>query len=147
TLVISAATFQLLGGFFACQPLGTPPLKGLVQPLAVYRVLYESMARSRLEAASSTGWTPLVGREQEFGFRPDGWAQVKAGLGQVVLLSGEAGIGKSRLVQVLTGQVAAEPRAWLTLCQCSPYHQHTALYPLIELLERVALRFDREESP
>jgi class 3 adenylate cyclase len=65
TLVISAATFQLLGGFFACQPLGTPPLKGLAQPLAVYRVLYESMARSRLEAASSTGWTPLVGREPE----------------------------------------------------------------------------------
>ena len=67
TLVISAATFQLLGGFFACQPLGTPLLKGLAQPLAVYRVLYESMARSRLEAAGSTGWTPLVGREQEMG--------------------------------------------------------------------------------
>ena len=147
TLVISAATFQLLGGFFACQPFGTPLLKGLAQPLAVYRVLYESMARSRLEAASSTGWTPLVGREQEIGVLLERWAQVKDGLGQVVLLSGEAGIGKSRLVQVLTDQVAAEPRAWLTPCQCSPYHQHTALYPLIDLLERVALRFDREESP
>jgi class 3 adenylate cyclase/predicted ATPase len=147
TLVISATTFQLLGGFFACQPLGTPLLKGLAQPLAVYRVLYESMARSRLEAAGSTGWTPLVGREQESGVLLERWAQVKDGLGQVVLLSGEAGIGKSRLVQVLTEQVAAEPRAWLTPCQCSPYHQHTALYPLIDLLERVALRFDREESP
>ena len=147
TLVISAATFQLLGGFFACQPLGTPPLKGLAQPLAVYRVLYESMARSRLEAASRTGWTPLVGREQEIGVLLERWAQVTDGLGQVVLLSGEAGIGKSRLVQVLTEQVAAEPRAWLTPCQCSPYHQHTALYPLIDLLERVVLRFDREESP
>src|SRR5712692_8706877 len=147
TLVISAATFQLLGGFFACQPLGTPLLKGLAQPLAVYRVLYESMARSRLEAASSTGWTPLVGREQEIGVLLERWAQVKDGLGQVVLLSGEAGIGKSRLVQVLTEQVAAEPRAWLTPCQCSPYYQHTALYPLIDLLERLVLRFDREESP
>jgi predicted ATPase/class 3 adenylate cyclase len=147
TLVISAATFQLLGGFFACQPLGTPPLKGLAQPLAVYRVLYESMARSRLEAASSTGWTPLVGREQEIGVLLERWAQVKDGLGQVVLLSGEAGIGKSRLVQVLTDQVAAEPRAWLTPCQCLPYYQNTALYPLIDLLERVALRFEREESP
>jgi class 3 adenylate cyclase len=147
TLVISAATFQLLGGFFACQPLGTPLLKGLAQPLAVYRVLYESMARSRLEAASSTGWTPLVGREQEIGLLVERWAQVKEGAGQVVLLSGEAGIGKSRLVQVLKEQVAAEPRAWLTPCQCSPYHQHTALYPLIDLLERVALRFEREESP
>jgi predicted ATPase len=147
TLVISAATFQLLGGFFACQPLGTPLLKGLAQPLAVYRVLYESMARSRLEAVGSTGWTPLVGREQEIGVLVERWAQVKEGVGQVVLLSGEAGIGKSRLVQVLTDQVAAEPQAWLTPCQCSPYHQHTALYPLIDLLERGVLRFEREASP
>jgi class 3 adenylate cyclase/predicted ATPase len=147
TLVVSATTFQLLGGFFACQPLGTPPLKGQAQPLAVYRVLYESMARSRLEAVGSTGWTLLVGREQEIGLLRERWAQVKEGLGQVVLLSGEAGIGKSRLVQVLTEHVAAEPQAWLTPCQCSPYYQNTALYPMIELLERVALRFEREESP
>ena len=74
------------------------------------------------------------------------WAQVKDGLGQVVLLSGEAGIGKSRLVQGLTEQVASEPQAWLTPCQCSPYYQNTALYPMIDLLERVALGFEREES-
>ena len=65
----------------------------------------------------------------------------------MVLLSGEAGIGKSRLVQVLKEHVAAEPQAWLTPCQCSPYYQNTALYPMIDLLERVALRFEREESP
>ena len=147
TVVISAATVQLLGGFFACQSLGTPSLKGLAQPLEVYRVLYESTARSRLEAAGSTGLTPLVGREQEVGLLRERWAQVKDGMGQVILLSGEAGIGKSRLVQVLTEHVAAEPQAWLTPCQCSPYYQNTALYPMIELLERVALRFDREESP
>jgi class 3 adenylate cyclase len=146
TVVISAATFQLLGGFFACQPLGTPLLKGFAQPLAVYRVLYESMARSRLEAAGSTGLTPLVGREQEVRLLLERWAQVKEGGGQVVLLSGEAGIGKSRLVQVLKEHVATEPQAWLTPCQCSPYYQNTALYPMIDLLERVALRFDREES-
>jgi predicted ATPase/class 3 adenylate cyclase len=147
TLVISATTFHLLGGFFACQPLGTPPLKGQAQPLAVYRVLYESMARTRLEAVGSTGWTPLVGREQEVRLLRERWAQAKDGCGQVVLLSGEAGIGKSRLVQVLQAQVASEPQTWLTPCQCSPYHQHTALYPMIDLLERVALRFEREESP
>jgi class 3 adenylate cyclase/predicted ATPase len=147
TLVISTTTFQLLGGFFACQPLGTPPLKGITQPLAVYRVLYESMARSRLEATGSTGWTPLVGREQEIALLRERWAQVKDGMGQVILLSGEAGIGKSRLVQVLTAHVAAEPQAWLTPCQCSPYHQNTALYPMIDLLERVVLQFAREESP
>ena len=105
------------------------------------------MARSRLEAVGSTGWTPLVGREQEIGLLLERWAQVKEGVGQVVLLSGEAGIGKSRLVQVLTEHVATEPQAWLTPCQCSPYYQHTALYPMIDLLERVALRFEREESP
>src|SRR6266508_6356080 len=105
------------------------------------------MARSRLEALGSTGLTPLVGREQEIGLLVERWAQVKDGFGQVVLLSGEAGIGKSRLVQVLKEQVAAEPQAWLTPCQCSPYYQHSALYPWIDLLERVALRFEREESP
>jgi predicted ATPase len=147
TLVVSAATVPLLGGFFACQSLGTHLLKGFVQPLEVYQVLYESTARSRLEAIGSAGLTPLVGREQEVALLREHWAQVKDGLGQVVLLSGEAGIGKSRLVQVLKEQVATEPQAWLTPCQCSPYYQNTALYPVIELLERVALRFERDETP
>jgi tetratricopeptide (TPR) repeat protein len=152
TLVISAATLQLLRGFFACQSLGTPLLKGFAQPLEVYQVLSESTARSHLDTArshldtaGSTGLTPLVGREQEVGLLLERWAQVKDGLGQVVLLSGEAGIGKSRLVQVLKEHVASEPQVWLTPCQCSPYYQNTALYPLIDLLERVALRFERED--
>jgi class 3 adenylate cyclase len=147
TVVISAATSQLLGGFFACQSLGTPVLKGVAQPLEVYQVRYESTARTRLEAAESTGLTPLVGRKPEVALLLERWAQVKDGLGQVVLLSGEAGLGKSRLVQVLQEHVAAEPQAWLTPCQCSPYYQNSALYPMIDLLERVALRFEREESP
>src|SRR5215813_1695191 len=102
----------------------------------------------------AVAWKPLAapggprwwGREQEIALLRERWAQVKDGLGQVVLLSGEAGIGKSRLVQVLTEQVASEPQAWLTPCHCSPYYQNTALYPMIELLERVALRFEREEA-
>ena len=147
TLVISATTSQLLGGFFACQSLGAQLLKGFAQPLEVYQVLYESTARSRLEAAGRTGWTPLVGREQEISLLVERWAQVTEGVGQVVLLSGEAGIGKSRLVQVLMAHVAAGPQTWLTPCQCSPYYQHTALYPMIDVLGRVALRFEREESP
>jgi class 3 adenylate cyclase/tetratricopeptide (TPR) repeat protein len=140
-----AATLQLLRGFFACQSLGTQLLKGFEQPLEVYQVLSESTARSRLDAVGSPGLTPLVGREQEVGLLLERWAQVKDGLGQVVLLSGEAGIGKSRLVQVLKEHVASEPQVWLTPCQCSPYYQNTALYPLIDLLERVTLRFEREE--
>src|SRR5262245_28478210 len=147
TLVVSAATVQLLGGFFTSQSLGTQPVKGLAQPVEVYQVLHESMARSRLEAAGSTGLLPLVGREQEVALLHERWAQVKDGMGQVALLSGEAGIGKSRLVQVVKEHVATEPQAWLTPCQCSPYHQNTALYPWIDLLERVGLRFARDESP
>jgi class 3 adenylate cyclase len=147
TLVISAATWQLLGGFFACQALGPMRLHGRPQPLEVYQVLAETTARSRLEALGSTGLTPLVGLEQEVGLLRERWAQVKDGMGQVILLSGEAGIGKSRLVRVLQDYVATEAQAWLTPCQCSPYHQNTALYPIIDLLERVVLRFNREESP
>src|SRR5438128_5365949 len=120
TLVISAATLQLLGGFFACQALGTRLVKGFAQPLAVYQVLYESMARSRLEAAGSTGLTPLVGREQEVRLLLERWAQVKDGLGQVVLLSGEAGIGKSRRVQVPREGGAPRTQAWLDRCPWAP---------------------------
>ena len=77
TLVVSAATFQLLGGFFTCQSLGTPVLKGVAQPLEVYQVRYERTARSRLEAAGSTGLTPLVGREPEVALLRERWAQVR----------------------------------------------------------------------
>jgi len=146
TLMISATTIPLLGGFFACQSLGSHLLKGFAQPLEVYQVHHESMARTRLEAAGRIGLTPLVGREPKVALLRQRWEQVRDGMGQVVLLSGEAGIGKSRLVQVLTEQVVTEPQAWLTPCHCSPYYQNTALYPMIDLLERVALRFEREES-
>jgi TOMM system kinase/cyclase fusion protein len=147
TLVISAATYRLLEGFFACQALGTPALKGISQPIEVYRVLYESAARSRLDVARSRGLTPLIGREQEVALLLGRWEQVRDGIGQVVLLSGEAGIGKSRLVQVLQAHVATNPQAWLIPCQCSPYHQNSALYPVIDLLERVVLQFEPEASP
>src|SRR5262245_30684670 len=86
TLVISAATLPLLGGFFACQSLGTARLKGFAQPLAVYQVLHESTARSRLEAADSSGLTPLVGREQEIALLGERWAKDKEGRGQGVVV-------------------------------------------------------------
>jgi predicted ATPase len=88
-----------------------------------------------------------IGRASEVELLRERWARVKAGMGQVVLLSGEAGIGKSRLVQGLQEQVATESQAWLTPCQCVPYYQNTALYPMIDWLERVVLHFEREESP
>src|SRR5439155_7528146 len=120
--------YHLFGGFCAGRSLGTRLLKGLTQLLEVYQVLHESMARGRLEAVGSTGLTPLVGREQEVALLLERWAQVHDGLGQVVVLSGEAGIGKSRLVQVLKDRIADVPHTrWE--CRCSPYYQHTALYP------------------
>jgi len=88
-----------------------------------------------------------VGREQEVGLLLERWAKVKDGFGQVVLLSGEVGIGKSRLVEVLKEHVATDPQAWLTPCQCSPYHHNSVLYPIIDLLERVVLQFERDETP
>jgi predicted ATPase len=143
TVVISAATSRLVHGYFTCQALGTHTIKGLETPVHVSQVLGESAAQSRLDVAATRGLTPLVGREEEVGLLLWRWAQSQDGLGQVVLLSGEAGIGKSRLVQVVKERLADTPHTWLE-CRCSPYYQHTALYPIIDLLER-ALHFQRDE--
>jgi len=145
TVVLSTATYQLTRGYFECQELGPRTLKGLPTPVSVYQALGESSAQSRFEVAVTTGLTPLVGREQEVGLLLERWGQVKEGMGQVVLLSGEAGIGKSRLVQVLKEHVAGEPHARVE-CHCSPYYQNSALYPVIDYLQRV-LGFAREDSP
>jgi len=146
TVVVSEATHRLIEGFFDCQDLGAHALKGISQPMKVHRVLHESEARSRLEAMPRAGLTPLVGREQELSLLLDRWERAKGGAGQVVLLVGEAGIGKSRLTQVLKEEVAKEPEAWLTPCQCSPYHQNSAFYPVIDLLERVVMQFERVDT-
>src|SRR4030095_12469062 len=89
--------------------------------------------------------TPLVGRDQEVGLLLARWEHVRDGRGHVVLLSGEPGIGKSRLVRVLKEHIATE-RSLRWECRCSAYHQDSALYPLIDLFER-ALQFDRDEAP
>src|SRR5215813_13564278 len=97
TVAISDTTHRLVQGYFRCDDLGSHSLKGIEMPLRVYRVVGASAAQSRLDVAVATGLTPLVGREHEVGLLRERWAQSKDGLGQVVLLSGEAGIGKSRL--------------------------------------------------
>ncbi|MBI3304392.1 MAG: AAA family ATPase, partial [Deltaproteobacteria bacterium] len=145
TVVISTATQRLVAGLFACQDLGPQTLKGLSTPLTVHRVMRESEVHSRFEVAVQTGLTPLVGRDHEVGLLRERWMQARGGAGQVVLLGGEAGIGKSRLVQVLKEQVAGEPHTRLE-CRCSPYYQNSALYHVIDLLQRV-LQFQREDSP
>ena len=115
--------------------MGEQSLRGVAQSINVYRVLRESGAQSRLDVATTRGLTPLVGRESEVALLLDRWAQVQEGSGQVVLLSGEAGIGKSRLVQVLKEHVADTPHVRLE-CRSSPYYQNTALYPITDLLQR-----------
>ena len=144
TVVISDVTFRLIDGYFHCQDLGTHPLKGHETPVPIFRVLGESTAQSRLDAAAAHGLTPLVGREAEVELLLQRWQQSQDGLGQVVLLSGEAGIGKSRLVQVVKDRIAGTPHIRLE-CRCSPYYQNTAFYPIIDLLERT-LYFQRDES-
>jgi predicted ATPase len=145
TVTISEATHRLIQGYFSWQDLGGHDLKGVAEPMRVYRVLGESAAQSRLDIVSAHGLTPLVGREQEVGLLFERWRQVKDGQGQVVLLSGEAGIGKSRLLQVMKEHVAGETHVLLE-CRSSPYYQHTALYPIIDLLQR-ALRWQQGDTP
>jgi class 3 adenylate cyclase/predicted ATPase len=145
TVVISDATSRLVQGYFACQDLGAQTLRGVAEPVQVYCVLQESGARGRLDVAVTRGLTPLVGREQEVGLLVERWEQVKAGQGQVVLLTGDAGIGKSRLVQMLKDHVADEPYIrWE--CRNSEYYQNTALFPLVDLFQRI-LRFEAHETP
>jgi class 3 adenylate cyclase/predicted ATPase len=145
TIVISAATHRLVQGYFTMAALGPQVLKNVAAPVPVYRILGASAAQSRLDVAEAAGWTPLVGRESEVALLLERWQQSQAGLGQVVLLSGEAGIGKSRLVEVLRQWVvsAGSPRIVL---RCSPYHTHSALYPVIQHLQRV-LEWRRDETP
>jgi class 3 adenylate cyclase len=145
TIAMSEATYRLVLGYFECQDLGAQTLRGVAEPLHVYRVLQESGARGRLDVAVTRGLTPLVGRESEVTLLRERWEQVKAGQGQVILLSGDAGIGKSRLVQTLKEHVANNSHTrWE--CRSSPYFENTALFPLTDLFQRL-LRFQAEDTP
>ena len=142
TVVISAATHRLLRGSVMVTDLGAQVVKGLPAPLRAYRAVEDVTGRN---SGAAEALTPLVGRDQEVGLLLDRWEHVKDGHGHVVLLSGEPGIGKSRLVRVLKDHIAAAGSlSWE--CRSSPYHQDSALYPLIDLFERT-LEFDRDDAP
>ena len=137
-VVVSERTRRLVGGVFDLEALGVHALKGVSMPMHVYGVRRESATESRFEAATVTGLTPLVGRDEEIGLLLRRWEQAKEGEGQVVLLAGEAAIGKSRITQTLRERLTDEPHIRLR-CQCLPYYTNSAFYPIIAHLERAML--------
>jgi class 3 adenylate cyclase/predicted ATPase len=137
TVVIAEATRRLLGNLFELRDLGPRELKGIAGPAKAFAVLRTSFVESRFEAMHPGALTALVGREEELELLLRRWARAKTGEGQVVLLSGEAGIGKSRLSAALIETLAAEPHTRLRYF-CSPQHTDSAFYPLIGQFERAA---------
>ncbi len=142
-VVIAPTTRQLVAGVFELENLGEHVLKGIVEPLRAWHVTGVAQVDGRF-AAHAEHLSPLVGREEETGLLLRRWRLAKAGEGQVVLLCGEPGIGKSRITETICRHVAEEPHIRLRY-QCSPYFVNTALYPLIEHLQRAA-GFDRNDT-
>src|ERR1700741_1960610 len=144
SVVIAEATRELLGNLFERRALGPKDLKGIAEPVRAFQVLGASTVESRFEAQHAAALTPLVGREEELDLLLRRWQQAKAGDGCVVLVSGEPGIGKSRIVQALLEHLRVE--GYTRLRQyCSPHHQDTALYPTLTQLERAA-GFHRDDA-
>jgi class 3 adenylate cyclase len=143
TVVLSAVTARLLHGAFTLEDIGVHKLKGVAEPMAVCRVVGPGEPASDEVEPSPARF--LVGREADLGLLLRRWEQSKAGLGQVVLLSGEAGIGKTALIEVLRAHVTREGYTCVGF-RGSPYHTHSTLYPVIEHIRRV-VRLDRQDSP
>jgi len=136
-VVIAEATRSLLGNLFELKDIGARDLKGVAEPLRAWVALRASAVESRFEALHAAGLTALVGREEEIELMRRRWSKTKTGDGQVVLLSGEAGIGKSRLTAALLESLAPEPHTRLRYF-CSPQHTDSAFYPIIGQMERAA---------
>jgi class 3 adenylate cyclase len=144
-VVIASSTRRLTGGLFEYCDLGAVALKGFPENLPAWQVLGTGATDSRFEALRATSLTALVGRDEEIDLLMRRWEQAKGGNGSVVLLSGEPGIGKSRIAQTVLELLGGEPHTRLRLF-CSPHHQDSALYPTVTQLERAA-GFRREDTP
>jgi AAA ATPase domain len=137
TVVIAESTRKLLGNLFDLQDLGPKDLKGIAGPAHVWAALRAASVESRFDALHASGLTELVGREEELDLLLRRWSKAKTGEGQAVLLSGEAGIGKSRLTAALLEKLTGEPHTRLRYF-CSPQHTDSAFYPIISQMERAA---------
>jgi class 3 adenylate cyclase/predicted ATPase len=137
TVVIAESTRKLLGNLFELKDLGAKEVKGITEPVGAWAALRASSVEGRFEALHAGGLTELVGREEELELLLRRWSKAKIGEGQVVLLSGEAGIGKSRLTASLMERLEGEPHTRLRYF-CSPQHTDSALYPVISQMERAA---------
>ena len=137
TVVIAESTRKLLGNLFELQDLGAQDLKGIGGRVRAWAALRPASVESRFEALHASGLTELVGREEELEMLLRRWSKARSGEGQVVLLSGEAGIGKSRLTAALIESLASEPHNRLRYF-CSPQHTDSAFYPIISQMERAA---------
>jgi class 3 adenylate cyclase/predicted ATPase len=144
-VVIAAGTRRLVGETFEYRDLGAVEVKGIAEPVPAWQVLRPSVVASRFEALRGSSLTALVGREEELELLLRRWSRAKTGEGQVVLLSGEAGIGKSRLTAALLDRLATEPHTRLRYF-CSPQHTDSAFFPIIGQIERAA-RLARDDSP
>jgi class 3 adenylate cyclase/tetratricopeptide (TPR) repeat protein len=144
-VIIAEATRRLVGNLFEYRDLGAVEIKGLEAPVAVWQVLRPSAVDSRFEALRSPSLSPLVGRDAEMELLLRRWERAKEGEGQIVLISGEPGIGKSRLTAALQERLAGEPYTRLRYF-CSPYHRDSALYPFISQFEAAA-GLARDDAP
>lgn len=136
-VVIAESTRHLAGDLFVLRDLGPQSFKGIAEPATVYAVLGERALDSRFAVRHAGEVTAIVGRDQELALLVERWRQAKSGEGQLVLLSGEAGIGKSRITEAAIDAASREPH-FLLRCQCSPYHADSALYPVIQHLSHAA---------
>ena len=146
TVVITDASHLLVSGHFVLEDRGTSVLKGVDRPVRLYRVIQPSGVRGRLEAAASAGGlTPFVGRVNELGLLMNRWERVLDGEGQVAIIVGEAGIGKSRLVQRFHEQIAATPHTWVNTAAVQ-FFQNTPFYPVVENLRNIIAQSGEESA-